>query len=98
MVMEDRTPDYKSNGKYHGLHIDPQLSFKDHIDHVVKQLNIFFGGNLSCATFITENVSSHVLNFVSKIDKMVYSTYLQKISEFNLKKILTAFKGDFFWL
>ena len=38
-LIKDQTPDYKSTCKYLGLHIDPQLTFKDQLDHVVRKLN-----------------------------------------------------------
>ena len=43
IVIKDKTLDYKSSCKYLGLQIDPRLSFKDHIDKVVKKLNKFCG-------------------------------------------------------
>ena len=43
IVIKDKTLDYKSSCKYLGLQIDPRLSFKDHIDQVVKKLNKFCG-------------------------------------------------------
>ena len=42
-VIKDQTLDYKSTCKSLALHIDPQLSFKDHLGHVVRKLNKRWG-------------------------------------------------------
>ena len=40
--MNQKRP-HKASCKYLGLHIDGKMTFRDHIDYVVKKLNQFSG-------------------------------------------------------
>ena len=47
---------YKPCCKFLGVYIDPTLTFRDHIDHVVKKLNKFCRSNYHVRPLYPENV------------------------------------------
>ena len=75
--------EYKNSCKYLGVHIDKNLRFREHIDHVVKKLNKFCG--------LIYRVR-HL--YPSKCLLMFYNSFAKSIITYELLLYGTAYKTN----